>query len=267
MNLTYSVRDAERWAAFSGDYNPIHFDLQRARALGGDDLSVHGMRALLDMKQFLAAALDQTAPQGKVYLFSARLRQPVICHKAYRIALSGPMDSVRLGAKMVDDADGAVCFSAKIAAAKPLEAGSRIRAKYYSVDELQALSLCFPVAAGAPGRLWSFLDAVLFQRIVEAQETLQMVKEAFPTMAASTLGEVFEQVPVVQTHHDVQFDACLLDPGGVVLLEKGLCCAIQPPLVMGSQESGFVLSISVQAWIDERPLISTSVALKTLPMP
>ena len=45
--LHYTLADARQWAAFSGDENPIHFDLAAAREMGAGQLSVHGMRALL----------------------------------------------------------------------------------------------------------------------------------------------------------------------------------------------------------------------------
>ena len=35
MKLTYALDDAKRWAAFSGDYNPVHFDVDYARSIGG----------------------------------------------------------------------------------------------------------------------------------------------------------------------------------------------------------------------------------------
>ena len=49
--LHYTLADAQQWAAFSGDENPIHFDLAAARQMGAGQLSVHGMRALLDVKR------------------------------------------------------------------------------------------------------------------------------------------------------------------------------------------------------------------------
>ncbi len=53
--LHYTLSDAQQWAMFSGDNNPIHFSLEAARAIGGSQLSVHGMRALLDVKQAVQA--------------------------------------------------------------------------------------------------------------------------------------------------------------------------------------------------------------------
>ncbi|MBO1916418.1 MaoC family dehydratase [Providencia rettgeri] len=56
--LRYTLEDAKQWASFSGDDNPIHFDLEWVKAKGGDQLSVHGMRALLDVKQFASESLN-----------------------------------------------------------------------------------------------------------------------------------------------------------------------------------------------------------------
>lgn len=267
MILTYTRRDAEVWAAFSGDDNPIHFDPERARALGAGGLSVHGMRALLDLKQHLSGALLQSSPQGRYYLFNARLRHPLICNKPYRLTLAGGQESVRLGAKVLSADDSVLCFSAKLAAAKPLEPMLRSRAVHYSAEALRALGERFPLPLDAPGQAWSFVDAVLFQCLVAAPDTLLNVAEVFPTLQVRSLSEVFRSIPVVQTHHDVHFDARLLTADVDALAEKGLYCAIQPPLIAGSEESGFVLSVVIRAWTDAGPLLSTSVTLKTLPGP
>lgn len=265
MMLTYTVRDAEQWAAFSGDYNPIHFDLDRALALGGDDLSVHGMRALLDMKQYLGATLLQVSPQAECYAFNARLRQPLLCHKPYSMLLTGQPSGTKVSAKLVDDASGTVCFSAKLTAAKPQKQVTCDNAIFYSADELRELSLRFPQPDGSSVQPWSFLDAVLFQRIVEAPDTLRMIKAFFPMLQADSLGDIFSQVPVVQTHHDVNFAAHLLTFDAGFHVDGGMHCAIQPILVMGSEETGFVISIAIQAWTEQGPLLSTSVTLKMLP--
>lgn len=50
MPLHYTLSDAHGWAGFSGDYNPVHFDASWAKKQGAAHLSVHGMRALLDVK-------------------------------------------------------------------------------------------------------------------------------------------------------------------------------------------------------------------------
>ena len=265
MILTYTREDADAWAAFSGDDNPIHFDPERARALGADGLSVHGMRALLDIKQRLSAMLIESAPQGGHYRFSARLRQPLICDRPYRLTLTGGQESVRLGARLSDDRAGALCFSARLAAARPLEPVLRSRAVHYPAEALRALAGRFPLPLKAPGQAWNFVDAVLFQCLIAAPETLLNVAGVFPGLQVRSLSEIFRRIPVVQTHHDVHFDAGLLAADIRALIDAGLGCAIQPPLIAGTEESGFVLSIVLRAMAPSGPLLSTTVTLKTLP--
>lgn len=61
QSIVFSTVDAERWAAFSGDRNPIHFDIEQARLLDADRLVVHGMVALLPIRQRIA---QRRAPLG-----------------------------------------------------------------------------------------------------------------------------------------------------------------------------------------------------------
>ncbi|WP_121497485.1 MaoC/PaaZ C-terminal domain-containing protein [Atlantibacter hermannii] len=56
MEWIYTPADALQWADFSGDDNPIHFDGTLSGSAQRMANSVHGMRALLDVKQALANA-------------------------------------------------------------------------------------------------------------------------------------------------------------------------------------------------------------------
>src|SRR5439155_3415947 len=77
--LTFSPMDIDRWARFSGDYNPIHFDPAQARKLGADDVIAHGMLVLLAIKSRLSAAVP---PGGGWWLLRGRMRQPVVARAA-----------------------------------------------------------------------------------------------------------------------------------------------------------------------------------------
>ncbi|STS99408.1 MaoC like domain [Klebsiella michiganensis] len=70
------LADAQQWAAFSGDENPIHFDLAAARQMGAGQLSVHGMRALLDVKRDAHSRLYRPERYVKCQV---RLRRPIWC--------------------------------------------------------------------------------------------------------------------------------------------------------------------------------------------
>ncbi|WP_166212339.1 MaoC family dehydratase [Cognatiluteimonas telluris] len=78
MELRFEQSDVEHWASFSGDYNPIHFDIDRARDLGVDALIVHGMLAMLPVKRefgAFAAAAEEPTPAWR--RFRTLLRAPI----------------------------------------------------------------------------------------------------------------------------------------------------------------------------------------------
>ncbi|KFK93987.1 hypothetical protein IV04_15210 [Serratia sp. Ag1] len=264
MNLTYTVRDAEEWAAFSGDYNPIHFDLQYVRNMGAEQLSVHGMRAMLDMKRHLSAALLATSPQEAFYTCSTRLRHPVLCHTPYQLQITE--NGKQITGKLLDSTTQECCFSSKLTASQPLALASQGQEHRLPLAEVMTLSQQFPGEASDTAQTWGFFDALLFQLLVKSPETLAMVTETLPELTAATLIDVFAQIPVVQTHHETQFSAKLLLPDAHYHLVEGLDYAIQPMLIMGSRDSGFVLRTEIQGRVQQQPLITTAVTLKTWPL-
>lgn len=264
MNLNYTVRDAEEWAAFSGDYNPIHFDLQYVRNMGAEQLSVHGMRAMLDMKRHLSAALLAATPEDAFYTFSTRLRRPVLCHTPYQLQITE--SGKQITGKLLDSATQECCFSSKLAAAQPLVQANCGQQHRLPLADVMALSQQFPGDASDVTQIWGFFDALLFQLVVKSPETLAMVTDTLPELTAATLIEVFAQIPVVQTHHETHFSAKLLSPDAHFHLVDHLDYAIQPMLIMGNRDSGFVLRTEIQARVQQQPLITTAVTLKTWPL-
>lgn len=257
MRFNYTRNDAEQWAAFSGDYNPIHFDLQWARKLGSDRLTVHGMRAMLDMKQALSEALRPASPDEHFFRFSARLRQPVRCELGYRLDVA--TTEHQASGRLLDECNDECCFSAKLLPAAAFDIADAVPQRLEWRD-VEALCQRFP---GDPLLQWSLLDALLFQRIVSSTVILSAIKERLPAMQARTLIDVFAQLSVVQTHHDVHFNAGLLTPGVLRCVDNALSYAILPPLIVGDSDSGLVVRIDVQCWTSHGPLLASAITLKT----
>ncbi|MFC0226280.1 hypothetical protein [Serratia aquatilis] len=264
MDYTYTLRDAEAWAAFSGDYNPIHFDLQHVRKMGAEKLSVHGMRAMLDMKRQLSAALLAGEPQQDFYVFSTRLRQPVLCQTPYHLQIAG--NGERVTGKLLDSTTQESCFSSKLTSAEPLVLSPGEREYVLTADEVFTQGQQFPGDVSDITQTWGFLDALLFQRLVKSPDMLAMLTSALPELAATTLIEVFSQIPVVQTHHETHFSARLFAADSYFQAAERLYYAILPMLIMGNSHSGFVLRAVVQARLQHQPLMTTAVTLKTWPV-
>lgn len=75
MELSIDSSQVQRWAEFSSDYNPIHFEVAAARALGVERPLVHGMIPMILMLHHAAARLDELAFTG--HRAQLRLKRPL----------------------------------------------------------------------------------------------------------------------------------------------------------------------------------------------
>lgn len=268
MSLYYTLQDAERWAAFSGDYNPIHFDAAEAKHLGMDDICVHGMRAMLEVKSGLSQALEKETLSSGGLLFNCRLREPVLCEKPYHLALSETQSDglLQVSGKLRNAHTQALSMRSKLSESDPLVLAPVTQASTLREETLSTLYRQFRTVERQTAPLWSFYDAVLFRQLVNAPETLEAVQRIIPGLEAIKLSDVFRLVRVVQTHHETRFSPLLLEPADESTAAEPLHYSILPTLVMGEKETGLVLVAGIQAWRANQPLISVSATLKTGPL-
>jgi len=93
----FGTDDLQRWAAYSGDYNPIHFDPAQARRLGMDTVVVHGMLAMLPVKSALAARCE--ALTGSWLRARTLLRNPLPLDRAYGLDIGERAGQVTFSAR------------------------------------------------------------------------------------------------------------------------------------------------------------------------
>ncbi|MDN6073746.1 MAG: MaoC family dehydratase, partial [Enterobacterales bacterium] len=184
-SVQYTLADANRWAEFSGDYNPIHFDLEQAR-LRGEGLRVHGMRALLDIKQEIARAalgLDESAAYLRCV---ARLRQPVWCDTPYQLIRAGRKASI------VHPDSGTASMSCQVSAVQSLVDGDNGESGTLEAVDIirhgQTFSALQPHA-----QQWQFLDALLFRYLIHDSGLLrqQVLCHYFPENAQASFEAIF----------------------------------------------------------------------------
>ncbi|MBF7978376.1 MULTISPECIES: MaoC family dehydratase [Rahnella] len=253
MFVSYGPQHASEWALFSGDNNPLHFDSEKAKAAGMDNLPAHGMRVLLDMKSHLSQALDDQNI-SHCYRFNARLRETVKCHTPYLLQSAN-------GQSHLKEADsGLRCFTGKLgkASASLLEAAPLTHR--VSATQFRALR------AECPGHddltQWCFLDALLFRQIIQGPEVLASVREVLPTLKASTLAEVFHQARVVQTHHEVFFTGGLLAKGSAWPENVEFQYGLLTPLIVGGSEKELLIRLAIHGSCSAGSRITTIITLK-----
>ena len=89
MDLRFDSHDIEAWARLSGDRNPIHFDREAALRMNAADVVVHGMLAMLPIKQALgrAAAAEPGQDAAPWIHFKSLLKAPVLRDRDVSLAL------------------------------------------------------------------------------------------------------------------------------------------------------------------------------------
>jgi len=251
LTLGIDMLDVERWAQFSGDRNPIHFDLAHARAAGVDALIVHGMLAMLPMKQ----ALSQAKPPAGWTKFRALLRKPVAHGQnvvfdtkpagaglAFRLHdASGQVEHFRGTYGRVDDPSSQL--QGGVARARPLDGAhlERFRHAYPDVRER-----------------WIALDAIVFSEFMRTR--LHVVERlARAHMMRLSGGAPMSRV-VVQSSHTVTFDAAFFDQG----LDAGAWSRLShallaPELLAGGNQIGGIVTLPVLC--DGRPVMLVEVGL------
>ncbi len=156
--LTTAVA-AENWALFSGDWNPIHFDLDAARSVGADRLVVHGMLALLKVKQATSMQVGRSSCGQQ---FNAFFRIPALQGSELHLDLR----QKKAGVNFTLQSDEYVCIRGnhgdsdawnEAVPAAPAGQARRID-KEVVTSRYKQFNTLFPFVT----HRWVFLDALLF---------------------------------------------------------------------------------------------------------
>ncbi|MEQ4626004.1 MULTISPECIES: protein dehydratase [Providencia] len=256
--LYYTQKDAQEWASFSGDYNPIHFDLEWVNMRGGRQLSVHGMRALLDAKQFASEQLcQQILPVPNYVKCAVRLRHPLWNMTPYSLVAKNKRGSVEI----VSPQEQHSCLTCQLSLLENDDIHQTVLTDSISIEVLAQLQTLFSSFSNEAYE-WQFIDAVLFQYLINDEAVLRQKAIARWLPEGSTLNDIFSQYSIIQTHQEVIFDRDFLQTWLVedAILEP-IKLSIQPALVLGDKESGLLVSIKIIANYQNK-FISSSITLK-----
>jgi hypothetical protein len=259
--LRYTLADAQQWAAFSGDENPIHFDYAAARAMGAGQLSVHGMRALLDVKRDAQSRLCR--PEGYVKC-QVRLRRPLWCDTDWLLTPGTAKQRILSAASVSHPQNGEICLSCQMSlAAEPESLEGKQPSKLASTT-LLALQSHFNRAWPDLAQ-WQFLDALLFRQLICDEALLRQENiAALLGPGETSLQQIFSRYPVLQTHQEVVFDAHLAGKGTPVQPDS-LSLWLLPSLVVGQAEQGALVRIAAAAQLDDQ-VITNVITLKVGPV-
>lgn len=233
LTLSFGMPAVEQWAQFSSDRNPIHFDLAHARAAGLDALIVHGMLAMMPMKEGAAQAV---APDGWMK-FRTLLRNPIAHDRdvvfttkpaaggiAFRLHdTTGKTEHFRGTYGRVGDPSGQLH-------------GDTPRGKPLARVRLDRFFATYPHVR----ERWIALDAVVFSEFMRTRlHVLEQLADAH--MLRLSGGAPASRV-VVQSSHTVTFDAAFFEAPADADQWNNLTHALLTPelLASGNQIGGVV---------------------------
>lgn len=261
--LHYTLADALQWAAFSGDENPIHFDLQAARAMGVGERSIHGMRALLDVKRDVHSRLSLSHPEHYVKC-QVRLRRPLWCDTDWLLTPGRGKNRILSAASVSNPQNGELCLSCQMRMATEPELLAGKQPSIVSPKTLLELQSRFNNAWPDLAQ-WQFLDALLFRQMIGDRALLRQENiAALLGPGETSLQQIFTRYPVLQTHQEVVFDAHLAGNAAPICPES-LSIWLLPSLVVGKVERGALIRIAAAAQLDNR-VITNVVTLKVGPV-
>lgn len=236
--LRYTLQDAYDWADFSGDHNPVHFDMSWVKSHGGNALSVHGMRALLDMKRFISSECDGS-PLLKC---SVRLRKPLLCDISYQLICYSKNIAA---AKVVERMDGPTHFSCQLTAED--SAILSISDGIYTLEGGQLADICKSFAKFMPDiQQWIFLDALLFRHLIQEDTVIHHADIVGHFPNGINLNDLFLHYTVVQTHQETVFDSSLLAPWEWSETYDVLHIETLPAVVVGDLQRNGVIRIAAK---------------------
>jgi hypothetical protein len=239
----------ENWAEFSGDRNPIHFDADQARRLRADDVIAHGMLVLLFVKEAVSRALpgmsgSAGAKASTSWLsFRSRLRQPVVRDRPIVLELVPRREGISFNLAEQGRAALMTGSLAPVPAPAPAPAGDLAiqRCERLAAGRVRArtrqLATAFP-AIKAP---WVAADAITFATFLETGLRDLVAAQGLTIRPGDWSPLSGSDRLVVQTRHDVEFDAGFFSRAGAGAggldfdfeLEVGSC----PPVVTNVSES------------------------------
>jgi hypothetical protein len=198
ISLKFDQPNIESWANFSGDFNPIHFDIERAKQAGSDDIIVHGMLPLLYAKQAITDRHLNSTVADQWLSIKCRLKSPMQRNTVYGLSVQGTEQKGKFTISAEDKSASAQGnYIAGDAAVKGVQ-GSPIEIDSHQAKEMLAL---FAKSFPKIDSLWVAIDSLTFARFLSSEIPFAMAKSMQMTGDAKNQSELMSQALTIQTFH------------------------------------------------------------------
>jgi hypothetical protein len=197
MKVRFSAADVRAWGDFSGDHNPIHFDSVAARQAGLDDVVVHGMLALLPVKQLLGDEHRAANEQERWARFKAFFRSSIPYDQPQSVTLTArdarrTEFSVRSADTQAERLRGFFMRNAPDDERPPAAMTRR------PLDDARPRLAAFAKSFPAIEHLWIALDAIAFSEFVR-RDMRDVASRVLGTLVPEQPANGIRGVTIMQT--------------------------------------------------------------------
>jgi hypothetical protein len=254
--LRFGAEDAERWAVFSGDYNPIHFDIEQARLLDAGGLVVHGMVALLPIRSRIAAGVATASQDVPWRRFRAIFRLPIPQDEPISLTERGDGEATRFGLRPAGARNDHI--RAQYSAAEP-EDTAPAPANAVPRSRIEA----FAAGYGAAMPAWMALEAATFAELVQSES--DPIWEIVRRQSETFWGPVDQRPMVVHASHAVwhRTDPDMTGPAGALALDSVVHSigeiAVEP--VADERQRSLSVRIPIDVMLEGRSVLRIEVGL------
>lgn len=255
--ITFCRQDVENWAAFSGDYNPIHFDLERVHKLGLEQLVVHGMLGIMPVKNMLTKQFG-SSDSNDWLVFKGFFSKPIPQDQSLPVSTTIRKGKLRFN---VSDVTGEHEFikghfaGSQNPLEEYIEADVVLNTEQVSQNYI-ALSKQY---YGADLPFWVLLDNLVFADFVNTK--VQPLKTIInPEDKDPTKIEDSEET-IMHLSHTVSFDAAFVAALSLdELISQGLSYQVLEPELIRS-EGQTVCSLTIRVSVGDRQCMLVQIKL------
>lgn len=246
--LSFKSESLRKWAQFSGDFNPIHFDDEIAKkTIGQKGVVVHGMLAMLSIKTLphelpchdgawfrWEAMLRKAMPLDCTYLIESRVRQD----RGIRFKLVAESDSE---AKITGNYISTSVPDSDFCTVERLSLDAEI-----AESELALFQSLFPEVSAA----WVAIDALLFSHYIRHHASNAFQSELQQHFGGSFDADIASgSLVTMQTHHSDHFSRLMLDPVSALDIKSIEYAVVKSDVVL--TDDSLFASINIPVWIND----------------
>lgn len=203
MILNFNKKSLEEWANFSGDFNPIHFDENKARQIGLNNLAVHGMLAMLPLKQYTADSFIKGQSDG--FVWRSSLRYPLDIDKDYQLLLKNSENKISFTLHDMELAKKYFIGSMhKSTFNEEIRQFNFSDTQIFSIDPelIKEKQHEFKATFANVSLLWIFFDALLFSLFISKHAT-ELCVQKFKEFMGNQEQFIGDNVLFLHTNHQV----------------------------------------------------------------